>query len=141
MKSAIWKEVIGIKDGSIRENLLNCFDENLSKNSDWNTGWNLDEWILTKSVFESRFYPDNCQNFVRGANRWGIRNGRIDRGAWTQTFNQCMSTKIIDVHLHRDPYVGQIWEDTVTIMRRVFPKNKVEEFINYKQEFVKRLKT
>jgi hypothetical protein len=137
MKANVWKEVIGIENGSIRQNLIKCFEKNLSKESDWNTGWNLDEWILTKSVFASRFYPDQCQNFVRGGNRWGVRNGRICRGAWAPTFDLCMNTKIIDVHLHRDPYVGQVWEDTITIMRRVFPENKVQEFINYKEEFVR----
>lgn len=137
MKSSVWKEVIGIKDGSIRENLINCFKYNLSKDADWNTGWNLDEWILTRSVFNSKYYPERCQNFERGGNRWGIRNGRIDRGAWEQTFNECMSTKIIDVHLHRDPYVGRVWEDTVTIMKRVFTNDKVQSFVDYKEKFVK----
>ena len=47
-----------------------------------------------------------------------------------------MSTKLIDIHLHRDPYVGRVWEDTVTIMRRIFPESKVREFINYKEKFV-----
>lgn len=140
MKSCVWKEVIDIQETTIRENLINCFEKNLSQDSDWNTGWNLDEWILTKSVFNSNFFPDQCQNFVRGGNRWGIRNGRIDRGAWRQTFDNCMSTKIIDVHLHRDPYVGQVWDDTVQIMRRVFPEDKVQDFIAYKEEFIKRLK-
>ena len=51
-----------------------------------------------------------------------------------------MSTKIIDVHLHRDPYVGKVWDDTVQIMRRVFPEDKVQDFIAYKEEFIKRLK-
>ena len=47
-----------------------------------------------------------------------------------------MSTKLIDVHLHRDPYVGKVWDDTVTIMRRVFNPNQVEKFIEYKKSFV-----
>tara|TARA_R100000664_G_C2759098_1_gene148530 strand:- start:984 stop:1823 length:840 start_codon:yes stop_codon:yes gene_type:complete len=136
MKASVWKEIIGINDGSIRENLIDCFDKYLSKDSTWEKGWNLDEWILTTSVFDSKYYPERCQNFERGGNQWGIRNGRIDRGAWDQTFNICMSTKLIDVHLHRDPYVGKVWDDTVTIMRRVFKPSQVEKFIEYKKNFV-----
>jgi len=136
MKASVWREVIGIENTSIRDNLIKCFQKNLSKNSDWNTGWNLDEWILTSSVFNSQYYPDKCQNFERGGNRWGVRNGRICRGAWDQTFKACMSDKIIDVHLHRDPYKGKIWDDTVTIMKKVFPKKQVENFIEYKEKFV-----
>ena len=137
MKASVWKEVIGIKDGSIRDNLVECFDKYLSKDSDWGTGWNLDEWILTSSVFKSKYYPEDCQNFTRGGNKWGVRNGRICRGAWDQTFDACMSTKIIDVHLHRDPYKGKVWNDTIAIMQRVFPQNQVEKFIEYKEKFVK----
>ena len=132
MKASVWKEVIGIHDGTLRDNVRTCFDKHLSQDSDWNTGWNLDEWILTNSVFNSKY----CQNFERGGTRWGTRNGRICRSAWSQTFNECMSTKLIDIHLHRDPYVGRVWEDTVTIMRRIFPESKVREFINYKEKFV-----
>ena len=29
MKARVWKEIMGIKDGSIRENLIDCFDKNL----------------------------------------------------------------------------------------------------------------
>ena len=136
MKASVWKEVIGIHDGTLRDNVRTCFDKHLSQDSDWNTGWNLDEWILTNSVFNSKYYPSQCQNFERGGTRWGTRNGRICRSAWSQTFNECMSTKLIDIHLHRDPYVGRVWEDTVTIMRRIFPESKVREFINYKEKFV-----
>ena len=114
MKASVWKEVIGIHDGTLRDNVRTCFDKHLSQDSDWNTGWNLE----------------------RGGTRWGTRNGRICRSAWSQTFNECMSTKLIDIHLHRDPYVGRVWEDTVTIMRRIFPESKVREFINYKEKFV-----
>ena len=74
--------------------------------------------------------------FERGGNEWGMRNGRIDRGAWRQTFDRCFSTKTIDVHLHRDPYVGQVWEDTITIMKSVFDEEQVLKFINYKEKFV-----
>lgn len=136
MKASVWQEVIGINKGSIRDNLVDCFNKYLSPDSDWNTGWNLDEWILTNSVFKSSYYPEKCQNFTRGGNRWGIRNGRIDRGAWPQTFNECMNTKLIDVHLHRDPYVGKVWEDTIKIMNRVFGPAQTEKFIEYKEKFV-----
>lgn len=136
MKASVWKEVIGVQDGSVQENVKICFEKYLSPDADWDTGWNLDEWILTKSVFQSKYYPDRCQMLERGGNQYGIRNGRIDRGAWTQTFNTCMSTKIIDVHLHRDPYVGQVWEDSLKIMSRVFTTTQVAAFKKYKEKFV-----
>ena len=140
MKASIWKEVIGIQETSVQENVRLCFEEYLSPSADWDTGWNLDEWILTRSVFQSDYYPDRCQMFERGGNKYGIRNGRIDRGAWDPTFNECMNTKTIDVHLHRDPYIGKVWDDTVTIMSRVFPPDQVEEFIEYKEKFVELIK-
>jgi hypothetical protein len=136
MKASVWKEVIGVTEPSVQENVKVCFEKYLAPDTDWETGWNLDEWILTNRVFQSQYYPDRCQMFERGGNQYGIRNGRIDRGAWTQTFNTCMSTKIIDVHLHRDPYVGQVWEDSLTIMSRVFPPDQVAAFKEYKEKFV-----
>ena len=139
MKAKIWKEVIGVKNGTIRDNVVECFNEYLSSDSDWEAGWNLDEWLLTKKVFDSSYYPDKCQMCERGAAEWGTRTGRIDRLAWYETFYTCMSTRLIDVHLHRDPYVGQIWEDTLTIMSTVFPKEQVDIFNEYKKRFVKLL--
>ena len=47
-----------------------------------------------------------------------------------------MNTKLIDVHLHRDPYVGKVWEDTIKIMNRVFGPAQTEKFIEYKEKFV-----
>ena len=104
MKAKIWKEVIGIQEGDLRQNLIHAFEQYLKPDSDWVTGWNMDEWILTHSVFKSRYYKQGCcQMLERGGNRYGVRNGRIDRGAWDQTFAMYMSTNVIDVHLHRDP--------------------------------------
>jgi len=140
MKAKIWKEVIGIEDVSFRDNLKNALNTNLSKDSDWNTGWNVDEWILTKGVFNSKYYPENCQMCVRGAGRYGSRNGRIDRGAWQQTFDEYLYSGIIDVHLHRDPYEDSIWKDTKAIMSRVFSPSEIDMFESYKQQFIKILK-
>lgn len=136
MKASVWKEVIGVSESSVQENVKACFEKYLTPDADWDTGWNLDEWILTQRVFQSQYYPARCQMFERGGNQYGIRNGRIDRGAWPQTFNTCMSTKLIDVHLHRDPYVGQVWEDSMAIMSRVFPPDQVAAFKEYKEKFV-----
>ena len=136
MKASVWKEVIGIHEGSVQENVKTCFENYLSPGADWDTAWNLDEWILTKRVFASRFYPDQCQMFERGGTPWGTRTGRICRSAWRPTYDTCMSTKVIDVHLHRDPYIGEVWEDTVVLMSRVFPPDQVKEFIEYKEKFV-----
>ena len=49
----------------------------------------------------------------RGGNNLGLRNYRIDRGAWAQTYNYCRSTKIIDIHIHRKPWEGQVWQDLI----------------------------
>ena len=136
MKAKVWKEVIGISDKSLRENLSDCLSKMLSKQSSWDQGWNLDEYILTKRVFESKYYPDNCQMCERGGNQYGMRNGRIDRGAWKETFMQYISSRVIDVHLHRDPYEDNIWADTKIIMSLVFSKEERESFEKYKQKFV-----
>jgi len=136
MKAKVWKEVIGIGEGSLKENLNDCLAEMLSKESTWDQGWNLDEYILTKKVFESSYYPDKCQMCVRGANQYGLRNGRIDRTAWKQTFYQYVSSRIIDVHLHRKPYEEEIWRDTKTIMSLVFSREEVDFFEEYKRKFV-----
>ena len=139
MKSEVWKEIIGITNGGIIDNVKLCFDKNLSKDSTWEKGWNLDEWILTNSVFNSKYYPDECQMIERGGNNLGLRNYRIDRGAWTQTYNYCKSTKIIDIHIHRKPWAGQVWEDLVSIMKDTFTKEKVDSLIQYKEQFVRLL--
>ena len=136
MKAKVWKEVIGIHDGTLRKNLEDAFEKYLTTDSDWNTGWNMDEWILTSSVFNSKYYQDQCQMLCRGANQYGIRNGRIDRGAWDQTFTMYMSTNIIDVHLHRDPYEDKMWNDTKKIMTKVFSPDEIARFEEYKQKFV-----
>lgn len=136
MTAKVWKEVIGISDKSLQDNLSDCLSTMLSKQSSWDQGWNLDEFILTKRVFESDYYPHKCQMCVRGANQYGLRNGRIDRSAWKQTFYQYVSSRIIDVHLHREPYDEEIWRDTKTIMSLIFSKKEVEFFENYKTKFV-----
>jgi len=136
MNASVWREVIGFDQTGIRQNLQKCFDKNLSKESDWETGWNLDEWILTKSVFKSDYYPARCQMLERGGNQYGIRNGRIDRGAWAQTMQYCMSTKTIDVHLHRKPYEEEIWEDVLKISSTVFPSSVIEDFRKYREKFL-----
>ena len=139
MASSIWKKVIGIKEGDIRSNLSSCMHQHLVKDSSWDKGWNLDEWILTNSVFNSEYYPNQCQMIERGVNNLGLRNYRIDRGAWTQTYNYCRSTKIIDIHIHRKPWEGQVWQDLITIMGGVFSKEKINNFIEYRNEFVRLL--
>ena len=136
MKASVWKKVIGIEDGSLRDNLTSSLEKYLDKNADWDTGWNLDEWILTTRVFNSGQYPARCQMLTRGANRYGIRNGRIDRGAWKPTFEAYMKEGLIDVHLHRDPYEDGIWADSKAIMTKVFSQKEIEAFEEYKVRFV-----
>jgi hypothetical protein len=139
MTASTWKKVIGIEEGSLRENLIKSFEKHLSKDADWNTGWNLDEWILTTRVFKSGYYPGRCQMLTRGANQYGIRNGRIDRGAWKPTFEAYMQEGLIDVHLHRDPYEDNIWADTKAIMTKVFTDDEIAAFEEYKIKFVELL--
>ena len=136
MKASMWKNVIGIGEEGLRESLIQSFETHLSKDADWDTGWNLDEWILTTSVFKSGYYPARCQMICRGGNRYGVRNGRIDRGAWQHTFNEYMKGGLIDVHLHRDPYEDDIWTDTKAIMTKVFSSHEIEAFDEYKNRFV-----
>ena len=136
MKASVWKSVIGIDPTNLRENLTQSLEKHLSKDADWNTGWNLDEWILTTRVFSSGLYPNRCQMLTRGANRYGIRNGRIDRGAWKPTFDAYMKQGLIDVHLHRDPYEDSIWEDSKAIMTKVFSNEEIDAFEEYKVKFV-----
>jgi hypothetical protein len=152
MKAKLWKEVIGISNESFRENLKKCLDKSLLKTSvrdDYRYGsqrekevdeaWNLDESIITKNVFKSQYYPDKCQLIVRGANQYGLRNGRIDRTAWKQTFMQYISSRIIDVHLHRNPYEDELWKDIKIIMSLVFTTDEIKYFQEYRNKFIKLL--
>ena len=150
MKAALWKQIIGVSEGTLHDNVKECLTKNLAKTSDWDSGriltqqekerdqgWNLDEYLLTKGVFSSEYYPNACQLITRGANQFGLRNGRIDRTLWRQTFIQYLSSRIIDVHLHRDPYEHSIWEDIKLIMSTTFKKEEIDFYENYKKEFVR----
>ena len=152
MKTKLWKEVMDISNESVRENLKKCLDRSLLKTSvhdDYSYGsqkekemdnaWNLDETLLTKNVFESQYYPDKCHLIARGANQYGLRNGRIDRTFWKETLFQYLSSQIIDVHLHRKPYDDEIWRDIKWIMASVFDQEKIDFFEQYKQKFMKLL--
>ncbi len=136
MSSRVWREIIGFGKGDIRDSLASCMGRHLSKESTWDKAWNLDEWILTNGVFNSKYYPDMCQMIERGGNNLGLRNYRIDRGAWSETYNYCRNTKIIDIHIHRRPWEGQVWEDMLTIMKSTFSAEKVNSFIQYRNEFL-----
>jgi hypothetical protein len=152
MKAYLWKEIMNISDSTLHESVEKCLTKNLPRRSDWDSakvltqsekeidqGWNLDELLLTRGVFSSGYYPEKCQIITRGANHLGLRNGRIDRTFWKQTFMQYLSTRIIDVHLHRDPYEEDIWKDIKLIMTTTFNKQEIESFEQYKQEFVRSL--
>ena len=150
MKAKTWRDVLGIEEGSYRASLEACLSGKLKKTNKSETyryetqhekeidaGWNLDEFVLTKNLFESDYYPDRCHLITRGANHYGLRNGRIDRTFWKETLFQYLSSQIIDVHLHRKPYDEEIWNDIKWIMSTVFDKEKVDFFEEYKQEFVR----
>jgi hypothetical protein len=137
MSSSTWREVIGFNRGSIRDSLALCMNQHLTKDSTWDKAWNLDEWILTNGVFNSQYYPDKCQMIERGGNNLGLRNYRIDRGAWSETYKYCISTKIIDIHIHRKPWEGQVWKDMLTIIKSTFSAEKVNTFVQYREEFLK----
>ena len=150
MKAKVWREVLGIDPGSYRESLTACLDGKLKKSvstetyryenqqeKEMDAGWNLDEYVLTTRVFESAYYPDRCHLITRGANRYGLRNGRIDRTFWKETLFQYLSSQIIDVHLHRKPYDDEIWGDIKWIMARAFDEEKIDFFEEYKQNFVR----
>jgi len=152
MKTKVWKEVMGISDTGLRENIEKCLADNLPKDSTWtqnrnltqrekerDQAWNLDEYLLTKSVFGSRYYPDKCQMIERGGNHLGLRNGRIDRTFWKETLSMYLSTRIIDVHLHRDPYKDWMWRDIKLIMSTVFSPEEIQCFQEYKEKFVELL--
>ena len=137
MNCSVWREIIGFNKGSIRDSLALCMRQHLTKDSTWDKAWNLDEWILTNSVFSSKYYPDKCQMIERGGNNLGFRNYRIDRGAWSKTYKYCRSTKIIDIHIHRKPWEGQVWRDMLTIIKSTFGATKANDFVRYRDEFLK----
>ena len=137
MNCSVWKEIIGFNKGSIRDSLASCMRRHLTKDSTWDKAWNLDEWILTNSVFKSKYYPDKCQMIERGGNNLGLRNYRIDRGAWSETYNYCRSTKIIDIHIHRRPWEGQVWKDMLAIIKSTLGATKASKFAQYREEFLK----
>ena len=149
MKTRVWKEIIGISDASLHDNLKQCLDANIiektavdnyiyksQREKELDQAWNLDESILTAGVFQSKYYPDQCQMITRGANQYGLRNGRIDRTAWKQTFIQYISTRIIDVHLHRKPYEEDFWQDVKMIMTRTFTPEEINYFEEYRSKFI-----
>ena len=149
MKVEIWKEIIGITNEGFRENLEKCLSDYLSKTStqdnyryktqrekEIDDGWNLDESIITQNVLKSQYYPSKCQLITRGANQYGLRNGRIDRTAWKQTFVQYISSRVIDVHLHRKPYEEEIWKDIQVIMSLVFTADEIKCFQEYRERFM-----
>ena len=148
MKRKIWKQIMGVTDESVTNNVQRCFEQNLS-NVNFESGkiltqfekerdqaWNLDEYLLTKSVFNSEYYPDACQMIERGGNHLGLRNGRIDRTFWRQTMSMYVGSQIIDVHLHRDPYTDWMWKDIKLIMSNVFSPKEIQIFQDYKEQFV-----
>lgn len=137
MSASVWKEVIGVHPGTVRENLERVFEEMLPKESSWDHGWNLDEYILTTRVFNSVYYPGKCQMLERGANHLALRNGRIDRSFWKETLFMYLSSRIIDVHLGRNPYEDDMWNDIKLIMSTVFSKEEIDLYEKYKQDFVK----
>ena len=150
MTASLWKKILNIPNKSLYDNVKDCLESNLGKDPNWDSskilsqqekeidkGWNLDEYILTKNVFKSPLFPDKCQFITRGHNHFGLRNGRIDRAFWKQTLHMYLSTQIIDVHLHRDPYQDEMWNDTKLIMSTVFPPKEIEFYEKYKQNFVK----
>tara|TARA_R100000005_G_C4976831_1_gene187940 strand:- start:1323 stop:1559 length:237 start_codon:yes stop_codon:yes gene_type:complete len=73
----------------------------------------------------------------RGGNNLGLRNYRIDRGAWSETYNYCRSTKIIDIHIHRRPWEGQVWKDMLAIIKSTLGATKASKFAQYREEFLK----
>ena len=151
MQARIWKEVMNVSDSSLGENVEKCLEEHLSKDSYKNgqrlsqfekerdDAWNLDEYLLTKSVFNSQYYPDKCQMIERGGNHLGLRNGRIDRTFWKETMSMYLRAQLIDVHLHRDPYQDWMWKDIKLIMSTVFSPKEIETFQEYKDKFVELL--
>ena len=151
MQARVWKEVMNVSDSSLGENVEKCLEEHLSKDSYKNgqrlsqfekerdDAWNLDEYLLTKSVFNSQYYPDKCQMIERGGNHLGLRNGRIDRTFWKETMSMYLRTQLIDVHLHRDPYQDWMWKDIKLIMSTVFSPKEIEAFQEYKDKFVELL--
>ena len=137
MKTKVWKEVLEIQEDSLRGNLTRILEKYLSPDSTWDDGWNLDEFILTNAVFKSKYYnSDNSQFFCRGANQYGGRKGRICRSMWPQTFEMYMKDGLIDVHLHRDPWESQIWNDTKTIVTKFLGLGQTLIFENFKNRFM-----
>ena len=140
MQKKVWKEVIGIEESDLNDAFSAGLRAHLHQNSDWNTGWNMDEYILTNSVFNSRFYPNDCQMIVRGPGRFGTRKGRIDRTFWKQTIREYLYTNsAIDTHLTRNPYGDEAWEDIKTIIRFKLGTKEEEKFDEYRTKFVELL--
>jgi len=150
MKVNVWKEIIPpLVNKNLYENIKECLDANIKneqqrdnyvyksqREKEVDIAWNLDETMLTQGVLKSKYYPDSCQLICRGGNHYGLRNGRIDRTAWKQTFIQYITTRIIDVHLHRKPYDEEIWGDVKTIMAQVFTQEQISSFDDYRNNFI-----
>jgi len=137
MNKLDWQQTVGIKPGiSLDEHLVEFFCAELSKDASWDEGWNIDELFLYKKLLQSNAYPSNVQMIERGANRLGLRNGRVDRAAWRQTLDHYLDTRIIDVHLPRQCHREKLWADICRVLPLVLSGDEIEKLNQYRDQYM-----
>jgi hypothetical protein len=136
MNKKKWGELFNLKEKCINKQLSEFLNSSLSKNSDWDTGWNLDELYLYEHLVKNGDYLHNSQMIERGQNQYGLRNGRIDRGLWKNTLMQYISSQAIDIHLPRDSYTEQIWTDLKMLLTLVATDKEITLLEEYRKRFI-----
>jgi len=137
MSKLDWQKTIGIRLGvSLDEHLTEFFRAELSKDASWEEGWNIDELFLFKKLLQSDSYPAEAQMIERGANRLGLRNGRVDRAAWRRTLDHYLDSRIIDVHLPRQCHREQLWADICRVLQKTVSKNEIETLNQYRTKYI-----
>jgi hypothetical protein len=132
MNDSQWLQVMGInRNEDITEQIaddLDCLDN--AKSDDFYTYWGVDQQYITRRL--KKFNPTIIN---RGQYPNGFARGRVDRGSWTLDHRE-----FIDCHMHHQIYhKGKEWkfEQTMEMLRKVWPTENFDWFVEYHNEFKK----
>lgn len=134
-----WRQLFNLRpeklfNDYVKEHLESFVGEDI----DWSGGWNYDEKFLFECLKKDPDYPSQCQMIVRGHNRFGGRNYRVDKveALWKTLMLEYLTSHIIDIHVPQKSYEGEIWEDLKIMLRNLFNKDEIEFFEEYKENFI-----
>jgi hypothetical protein len=131
MDSGKWRQVMSIENGDINYHIKRDLDSMPdAKSPDFNKYWYVDQELITRRL--KKFNPTIIN---RGQYPNGFARGRVDRGAWTLDHRE-----FIDCHMHHQIYhKGREWkfEQTMEMLRKVWPDEDFTWFVEYHNEFKK----